>query len=380
MKKTVIVVLATILMGQVMAQHTMKYTAFVYTNESLSFEIEKQYNQMQTGDKTKDLGEDLALAALNAAKGIASGYVSSAFDLGIKTIANLMTRNERLHDEWKQTVDAENTFETRISSISEMSDFYSALSTDGALDPRSMRFDGIGCLRMEGKDTVFYISMHIDKSKLDRIVRHSKFELVLDTLIVSPYHSGLPNSSFDTVFSYKDRTNFAISLSMQISSSWMDQLPQMHKDQLLGEFKLNVPVKQTELDSTGFLRYVRNGNEPAKYVIVGESFIVPRSYTGVTDKKSGELIYGTGEYNLSITLKESCSLTSAYKDNWKNNRKQRKKVMGNSDNLFVGAWRTVTSQKWDELAQQWVITILQAPANILEGEMIDKMNLNPSTN
>lgn len=36
-----------------------------------------------------------------------------------------------------------------------MNDFYKETSFDGALDPKGMRFDGIGCLRKEGNDTVF---------------------------------------------------------------------------------------------------------------------------------------------------------------------------------------------------------------------------------
>ena len=60
---------------------------------------------------------------------------------------------------------------------------------EGALDPAGMKFDGIGCLKKEGEDTVFFISCHIDRSKLYRIINHSKFELVLDTLIISPEHT-----------------------------------------------------------------------------------------------------------------------------------------------------------------------------------------------
>ena len=55
---------------------------------------------------------DLFNAALDATKGIASGYVVSFFDLGVNAIGSLITRNERLKKEWEETVKAENVFQT----------------------------------------------------------------------------------------------------------------------------------------------------------------------------------------------------------------------------------------------------------------------------
>lgn len=66
-----------------------------------------------------------------------------------------------------------------------------------------MKFDGIGCLRKEGNDTVFYISCHIDRNKINRIINHSKFELALDTLIICPTRSNLPNSVLNIPFHLK---------------------------------------------------------------------------------------------------------------------------------------------------------------------------------
>lgn len=372
MRKLAATVLLTVFAVTAMAQ-TSKYKTFIYTSPTLSDEIVSQYDGLQRGERS--LGEELGLAALGAAKGIASGYVSSAFDLGVKTVAGLVTRKQRMQEEWKTMVDAENTFETRIASVSEMSDFYTSTSTDGALDPKGMTFDGIGCLRMEGADTVFYISCHIDRSRIDRIVRHSKFQLVLDTLILSPYHSNLPNSRFDTAFSFADRGNYVLNVQMDLSSSWMDQLPQMHKDQQLGSFSMNIPVGQGSLDSTGFLRYVRKRDEPVKYHVMGESFIVPRSYTGIRDKESKRMIYGTGEYNLSVTLKETCSLTDDYAKRWKKNYRQRKKAAREGTSLLQSTWQTITSQEWDELSQQWIITVLQAPTDILKENTLEEMGL-----
>lgn len=373
MKKILLMTVFVVSFSGAMAQGG-EYKTFIYTSKSLSDDISAGYEEFRQGER--GLGEDLSNAALGAAKGIVSGYVGSVFDFGVQAVANLINRKKRMKEEWLEEVNSENIYETHISSVADMNDFYRTTSTDGALDPKGMTFDGIGSLRMDGNDTVFYISCHIDRSKIDRIIRHSKFQLILDTLIISPFHSNLPNSYFDTAFSFKDRTNFILTMEMELTSSWMDQLPQMHRDQVLGQFYVIVPVSEGSLDSNGFLRYARKADESPQWNVVGESFIVPRSYTGMRDQKSGKLIYGTGEYNLSITLRESCSLTASYKANWKANRKQRKKALKDRESLVNRAWQTVTSQQWDEISQQWIITVLQAPADVLKNESIEKLKLN----
>ena len=374
MKKLLFVCSFMACMASVQAQSN-SYTAFIYTSPTLTDEISAKYTEMKLATK-RGLGTELGVAALNATKSIASGYVTSFFDLGIKVVSDFFTREQRRKQEWDEIVNAENQYQTSISSVSDLCDFYTSTSTDGSLDSRGMSFDGIGCLRMDGSDTAFYLSCHIDRSKIDRIVRHGKFQLVLDTLIISPFHSNLPNSSFDTVFSYENRCNFSMMIQMNITSSWMDQLPQMHKDQELGSFSIYIPVDQSDLDSTGFFRYVRKDGEKTRYPVMGESFIVPRSYTGMRDDM-GKLIYGTGQYNLSITLNESCSVTASYREKWKDNLKQRKKAVKNGNGILSQAWKTITSQQWDSIGHKWVITVLQAPVDVLKEDAIEKLHLKP---
>ena len=160
-------------------------------------------------------------------------HLMQPFDLGVNAIGSLITRNERLKKEWEETVKAENVFQTQISTVSEINDFYSDTSFDGAMDPKGMRFDGIGCMRKKGNDTVFYISCHIDRTKIDRIINHSKFELVLDTLIISPEHSNLPNTTLGIPFSFEERKNFTLSMKIKIISSWMNEIVQLQKNQNL---------------------------------------------------------------------------------------------------------------------------------------------------
>lgn len=353
----------------------VEFKTFIYTSNDLGEEIARHSELVNRKDRGY-LG-DLFNASKESLKGIASGYVTSFIDLGVNAIGSLLTRNARLKEEWEETVKAENIYKTKISTVSEINDFYKEASFEGAMDPKGMRFDGIGCLRLEGNDTVFYLSCHIDRSKIDRIVKHSKFELVLDTLIVSPTHSNLPNTYLDLPYSFAERDNFTLSMNIKLISSWMNEIVQLQKNQELGAFVLNVPVDPEELDEKGFLRYVRNRDEEPVYKIVGESFIVPRSYMGYRDKDDNyKNIWGTGEYKLEIELKETCDVTEQYRENWKKDRKRRKKLM-EKESIWENGWQTISNQRWDELAQSWVITTLQAPAGIITKDVIDKLGLAP---
>lgn len=353
----------------------VEFKTFIYTSNDLGKEIARHSELVNRKDRGY-LG-DLFNASKESLKGIASGYVTSFIDLGVNAIGSLLTRNARLKEEWEETVKAENIYKTKISTVSEINDFYKEASFEGAMDPKGMRFDGIGCLRLEDNDTVFYLSCHIDRSKIDRIVKHSKFELVLDTLIVSPTHSNLPNTYLDLPYSFAERDNFTLSMNIKLISSWMNEIVQLQKNQELGAFVLNVPVDPEELDEKGFLRYVRNRDEEPVYKIVGESFIVPRSYMGYRDKDDNyKNIWGTGEYKLEIELKETCDVTEQYRENWKKDRKRRKKLM-EKESIWENGWQTISNQRWDELAQSWVITTLQAPAGIITKDVIDKLGLAP---
>lgn len=82
--------------------------------------------------------------------------------------------------------------------------------------------------------------------------------------------------------------------------------------------------------------------------------------------------FGTGEYKLSIELKETCDITEQYRKNWKRDRKQRK-AMEPSEDILTRSWQVVSSQQWNELTKQWVITTLKAPADIITQDVIDKL-------
>ena len=376
MKKSIIILLCLFWTLYSKAQG-VEYQTFIYTSDELADEIAKQSEEL--GTSRGYLG-DLFNVSKEAVKGIASGYVTSFIDLGVNAIGALLTRNSRLKEEWEETVKQENVYQTQISTVSEVNDFYKQTSFDGAMDPKGMRFDGIGCLRKENKDTVFYISCHIDRSKINRIINHSKFELVLDTLIISPTHSNLPNSSLDIPFSFEERKNFTLSMNIKLLSSWMNEIVQLQKNQELGEFSINIPVDQSVLDNKGYLHYVRNANDAPAYKVLGESFIIPRSYMGYRDENDNyKNSWGTGEYKLDITLKETCDVTEQYRKKWKEDRKRRK-GMQPKENFFASSWQTISNQRWDELTKSWVITTLKAPASIITKDVIDKLGLAADNN
>ncbi|MFR7516733.1 MAG: hypothetical protein ACLUVY_05720 [Bacteroides uniformis] len=43
------------------------------------------------------------------------------------------------------------------------------------------------------------------------------------------------------------------------------------------------------------------------------------------------------------------------------------------------SWQVVSSQQWNELTKQWVITTLKAPADIITQDVIDKLGLEAET-
>ena len=159
----------------------------------------------------------------------------------------------------------------------------------------------------------------------------------------------------------------------------MNEIVQLHKDQELGEFNINIPVEQDMLDSKGFLRYVRNAGDAPAYKVVGESFIVPRSFMGYRDENDNyRNSWGTGEYKLSIELRETCDLTDNYRKQWKEDRKRRKSMQQKKD-FFASSWQMISNQRWDELSQSWIITTLKAPAEIISKDVIDKLGLESTT-
>jgi hypothetical protein len=350
-----------------------RYETVIYTSDYIDALIQNEYKKQR--ESNRSYWTDLGNAFLNAGKGVAGGYVASLIDVGVNTAASLITQNANNKVKWEDAVKAENTYQETLTTVEPIHNFYSYPSFDSPMDPTGMNFNGIGCLRTIEGDTVFYLSCHIDPAKIGRIINHSKFELSLDTLIIDPYHCNLPHSNFDAEFSFERRQDLQITVEIRLVSSWMNELTQLQKNQELGTFVISVPVSQSDLDDSGKLRYVRVGDGPAKYGIAGESFIVPRSYMGYRDEKNNyKNSWGTGDYKIELSLKETCNITNAYRKDWKSDWKRRQDA-ANDENFMQRSWKMISSQHWDALSQQWVITTLKAPADMITGDLLEELHL-----
>ena len=137
--------LAAVTLAPAEAQAQAKYTTFIYTHDALGAEIQTMQADAQSRG---GYVSDLLQSATDAGKKMAGSYVTSFIDMGVNAIASLITRPSRLKKEWEETVEAETTFETSLGTVNDINDFYSAPSVDGAMDPKGMTFNGLGCLRL----------------------------------------------------------------------------------------------------------------------------------------------------------------------------------------------------------------------------------------
>ena len=345
------------------------YKTIVYTDSTLTDEIAPKPEN--TEGSSRSFGSDLLNVVGNAALGVATGYISSVVDLGIQALGQLITMDRRHKQEWIETATNECNYTNSLGTLYSINDFYAHGSDYGALDPNGIQFNGIGCLATVDKDTSFYVSCHLDRRKLNRIRDHSKFELVVDTIIINPYHSHLPNSPLPLAFSFAERKTFNFKMTIQLKSSWMDFTPAMHQDERLGEFVLDIPVDSADINRNGSFVYIRPRGQESRYPLIGESFIVPRSYMQIPDDSLGlRDHFGTGQYSLSVMVEESCELTRA-------DRKYRKSLANGKgkQTSFNDVWKTITHQTWDESLQAWVVTILKAPADYSIKTMNEKLKM-----
>lgn len=342
-------------------KQVIEYKTTIYTDKTLSQALVSEERGV-----VRSFGTDLLMSMGNAAIGAATGYVSSVVDLGIQALGRLIMLDRQHKKEWQETITKESSVTNEIGTLYALNDFYANGSDKGALDPTTIQFNGIGCLATTDADTAFYVSCHLNRAKINRLRDHSKFELILDTLILNPYRAHLPNTPLPLPFYFSERKTYDFKIKIQLISSWLDFVPSMHKDEVLGEFRLDVPIDSTDVNDRGIFVYVRQPNEPAKYDIMGESFIVPRSYMQIINANdSVSDYYGTGQYSLKISITETCDITPEYQQDWRKGRKIRQKMQkaDHKKPSFDDVYKTITHQTWDESLQAWVITILKAPAD-----------------
>ncbi|MBR4441449.1 MAG: hypothetical protein IKS00_07880 [Bacteroidales bacterium] len=311
-----------------------------------------------------------------AATGVLGQSAGAIVSASINTIKEKIKSRKA---DWEQLVQRESFYEKRISMLSNIDDFYSTVSDAGALDPSGMSFNGFTCLQQRGRDTVFYFSCSLDtaQSSLVRILRHSKFQLRLDTLIFKPALCNLPNDptrafSERKSYSFSERGSISLALEFEISSSWINQAIQVHDDVELGKFTVNVPVSKESLDSDGRFVYIGGKSTESEQIqILGDCFIVPRSYIGVRDVQGVyHDAWGTGQYKASLVIRESCGVTPVFADNWKDDWKSRPKKSTLKQDLL----QTV-NQVWNTSSKAWICTLTQAPVSYTKQQVLSALGI-----
>lgn len=230
-------------------------------------------------------------------------------------------------ERWERAVRQESRFTKDLKMLSEIHHFYNQVSTLGPMDPTGMVFDGFTCSQsvdVNGENqTVFLVDckLRTDSLGLRSMVADSRFLLYVDEVYFNPYLCDLPNDSLSNVdlripFDFDRRKNLKLNVKATVTSSWMNQVLQIVRDQELGSFDIEIKIDPSRLqtDSTGaqFFHYkYAPGNPDNRLVSVrGDSFIVPRSY--VASRANHEDVWGMGQYKMNLAISETCEINKAY--------------------------------------------------------------------
>ena len=320
---------------------------------------------------------------------------SKVLGTGVDMLVKAFTQKQENKKNWYSSVQRELTYSKNLPMQTEIADFYRNTSKIGAMDPKDMMFNGLGCRQYitycDENGTlkrilVFDIACSLDDSQRgkQRILHHGKFEIKVDSIRFNPYLCDLPNDSLSAAqvsealripFDFERRKNLTFRLNANITSSWMNEAIEIFKDQHLGQFQVEFTIPDsTVLDAEGkwkgYYTYnatsVKDQENPKKNVRVsGECFVVPRSFIGNyseddTPTPSSTPMWGTGQYRIDMTIKETCQMNEQYykseerwKEEWKKIKKRRQSP--SVFNTFIDEAKNEFD--WNE--HKWVYTILE---------------------
>lgn len=228
---------------------------------------------------------------------------------------------------WEKAVREESSFTKELKMLSDIHHFYNQVSTIGPMDPSGMVFDGFSCSQsvvVDGREEpVFLVNckLRTDSLGLRSMVADSRFLLYVDEVYFNPWLCDLPNDSLENVdlripFDFDRRKNLKLKIKATVTSSYMNQVLQIVRDQELGAFDIEVKIDpsriQTDTNGTQFFHYkYAPGNPDNRLVSVrGDSFIVPRSY--VASKADHVDVWGMGQYKMNLTISETCEINKEY--------------------------------------------------------------------
>ena len=332
MKKTAIIIILTMLAMTILAQTTLsgerKFQILVQNTSNP--ETVKNTNRQLAKMKAETQADDSRGLLLSLLK---TGYSSMFVQKSVNASSNLLglgvsylvdaVKGDR--EKWYRKAKQQCVFRQVLANESTIDDFYALPSTQGAMDPQNLKFEGFGCRNYielpeqpgEGRE-VFYVfcKLRQDEQGLRHIVNHSKFFVELDTLMFNPLLCNLPNDSvetLDTRFDFDKRKNLTFTLKVRIYASWMNEAIMIADNQQLGEFTIEAKIDKSSINSDGLFIYDKNDPGCRNMVTVsGESFIVPRSFTGTNDFQHYQPTWGTGQYRVEMEVIETCDVNDEY--------------------------------------------------------------------
>lgn len=293
------------------------------------------------------------------ASSMLSGGVTAIINVLGNELLELTKIRARQKRTWEEMRLKECVFVDSLQSIKGQRDFYGDLSTTGPLDPSDINFDGFTLSAQRDGVEMLKIVCHIDTTRLDHMFMHSKFYLMVDTVVFRPYHSFLPNFQANRIsasslarmsieekdywntishFDFHEYTKPVVKVKMDIFSSWINELVQVSQDVKLGSFSLNIPISKDELRDSVYVYYRSDAirNQQTTIEIEGDCFVVPRSYMPVSASVPS---WGTGEYKMKVVLSESCQYNpqAPRAMNWHRDYKQlvRMQKHGKADNEYL---------------------------------------------
>ena len=332
-----------------------------------------QINNIQNSSTRRgwsDLGESIASAYKSTFTQKTLNASSSLLGLGVNYITTLAQKSSKDFESWSKAKQQQCTYKKDLSSEETIDDFYYRSSVNGALDPRDLKFNGFVCRnfieprrrkseksKMENNSRkgldVFYVSckLRTDSLGIAHLTNHSKFLLEVDSLVFNPKYCNIPNNKPKQVsegFDYRAYTDLELEIKVKVFSSWINDITMITSDYQLGEFVIRAEIDKNALDSVGNeTLFVYNKNNPKTkdlVCVIGESFIVPRSFVGTVN----EPVWGTGQYKLAIEVSQSCQLNAKYYIKKENN--ENEDVVNFSNLPEYKEWdKAVWKEEWKQM-------------------------------
>ena len=321
-------------------------SAFILNVNAMDTYKKEKLNRVASNYRSRDRS-----AFSNMANAMLSGGVTAILNVAGTELVNLIKIRSNQKRAWKEMRQKECTFIDSLQSVKGQCDFYGRQSEYGPLDPSDMDFDGITLRANRYGKEILRMVCHIDTTKFDHLFMHSKFYLVVDTIIFHPYNSFLPNLKSNRIrpprlnempqdvidywntisqFSFDEYSDPTINVKMDIYSSWINELVQVFQDVKLGSFSVNIPIYQDMInDSVYFYSRERAIAEHQQLIdMEGDCFVVPRSYMPVAANNPS---WGTGEYKMKVVISETCRYKpdAGRSNNWHRDYKQLVRMQNN---------------------------------------------------